>query len=185
MSDNPSNPSDQPSMPIKQRLFILEYLQDFNATQAALRAGYSKKTAAEYGYQLLQKPFIKAQVEREVQKRLVRLGISADDVVNQMSRIAFADLRVLSPELMSHIPEETSAAIQSVKLTKKRTGEFDDGGEPVYDDVVEYRLADRNTALNMLCKVHNLFTDRVETDIKHSHEVRIVEIPRKDPLPKT
>ncbi|HGN6738866.1 TPA: terminase small subunit, partial [Pseudomonas aeruginosa] len=42
----------------KQRRFVAEYLLDLNATQAAIRAGYSKNRASEIGYQLLQKPDI-------------------------------------------------------------------------------------------------------------------------------
>jgi len=66
----------------KQAHFVEEYLLDLNATQAAIRAGYSKKTAPEIGCQLLTKPHI-AQVITEAKKaRSERTEIDQDEVVN-------------------------------------------------------------------------------------------------------
>lgn len=68
----------------KQRRFIAEYLIDSNGTQAAIRAGYSKKTAAEIAYELLRKPQIRAAIE----KPLMRREMSAEQVIEELSDIA-------------------------------------------------------------------------------------------------
>ena len=52
----------------KQQAFVSEYLIDLNATQAAIRAGYSPKTAEQLGYQLLQHPSVRAAVDEALEK---------------------------------------------------------------------------------------------------------------------
>lgn len=54
----------EPKLTLKQRRFIEEYLIDFNATQAAIRAGYSEKTAYSVGHENLSKPEIKSEIDR-------------------------------------------------------------------------------------------------------------------------
>ena len=66
----------------KQTRFVDEYLKDFNATQAAIRAGYSKKTATEMGYENLRKPHIREVIDKHVEAMAVgrdeRLAILAE-----------------------------------------------------------------------------------------------------------
>lgn len=66
----------------KQQMFVAEYLKDLNATQAAIRAGYSKKTADEIGRQLLGKTWVAAAVQKAMDERVKRTGIDADYVLN-------------------------------------------------------------------------------------------------------
>lgn len=65
----------------KQQRFVTEYLKDLNATQAAIRAGYSKKTADEIGRQLLGKTWVAAAVRKEMDARAKRTEIDADYVL--------------------------------------------------------------------------------------------------------
>lgn len=76
----------------KQRLFCLCYMKNFNATQAAINAGYSKNTAMEQGYQLLRKNSVRAEVERLKSIKRQSIMISEDDIVERYMRIAFADM---------------------------------------------------------------------------------------------
>ena len=69
------------SLTTKQSVFVDEYLIDLNATQAAIRAGYSKKTAMEQGYQLLQKTSVQEAVKNAMASRSERTGIDADYVL--------------------------------------------------------------------------------------------------------
>ena len=75
----------------KQQLFVDEYLIDLNATQAAIRAGYSTRTAAETGYENLRKPHIAAAIRVATKARSERLEITADQVLQAIAKIAFAD----------------------------------------------------------------------------------------------
>lgn len=69
---------------IKQDMFVKEYLKDLNGTQAAIRAGYSKKTANRIANQNLSKPDIKSAIEKAKQERTERTKIDADYVLTQI-----------------------------------------------------------------------------------------------------
>ena len=72
----------------KQRAFTVEYIKDKNATQAAIRAGYSGRTARSIGNELLAKPDI-AQAIADLQKAAeVRAGITVDSIVEKLTAIA-------------------------------------------------------------------------------------------------
>ena len=75
----------------KQQLFVDEYLIDLNATQAAIRAGYSKKSARATGAENLTKPDIAAAIAARMKVRSERLDIQADNVLQAIAKIAFAD----------------------------------------------------------------------------------------------
>lgn len=77
----------------KQRRFVAEYLIDLNATQAAIRAGYSKKTAGQMGGENLLKPEIQAEIAKRQQKRSERTEITQDRVLRELARIGFSDIR--------------------------------------------------------------------------------------------
>lgn len=72
----------------KQRAFIAEYMKDLNATQAAIRAGYSKKTAYAIGRENLNKPQIKSALEAAMADRARRSKITAEWVLEKIAEIA-------------------------------------------------------------------------------------------------
>ena len=74
----------------KQQMFVKEYLIDLNATQAAIRAGYSEKTAMEQGYQLLQKTSVAAEIQTAMDKRAESAAMSAQDTLATISRVIIA-----------------------------------------------------------------------------------------------
>lgn len=71
----------------KQELFAKEYLIDLNATQAAIRAGYSKKTAKEQGHRLLTNAHISALIQQDVDERAEKLEIDAEFVLKGILRV--------------------------------------------------------------------------------------------------
>jgi phage terminase small subunit len=75
----------------KQTRFVAEYLVDLNATQAAIRAGYSESTAGAIGAENLTKPEIAAAVARARNEQAERTAITADEVLRQWWEIATAD----------------------------------------------------------------------------------------------
>lgn len=79
----------------KQQRFVDEYLIDLNATKAAVRAGYSEKTAEQIGYQLLQKTSVVQAIAAAQQKRAERTGITADRALSEVWKIVTADPREL------------------------------------------------------------------------------------------
>ena len=86
------NTTKQKPLTQKQKTFVAEYLIDLNATQAAIRAGYSRKTAMEQGYQLLQKTSVYAAIQEAVDARAKRTQLTQDQVLNELVAIGFASL---------------------------------------------------------------------------------------------
>ncbi len=76
----------------KQRLFVDEYLIDLNATQAAIRAGYSTRRAAEIGYQLLQRPEVAQAIQAAMAERSKRTEVEADYVIRRLREIDEMDV---------------------------------------------------------------------------------------------
>ena len=140
----------------KQTKFIDEYLVDLNATQAAIRAGYSPDTAKEIGCENLTKPNIRACIDREMAERSKRTGVNADRVVMELAKVAFVNaVDVIDPKtatVKEDALSEDTAAIQSVKV--KTFG--DDGLER------EIKMADKLKALELLGKHMGMFKDKVE-----------------------
>ncbi|MBP1176740.1 phage terminase small subunit [Paenibacillus sp. PvR133] len=83
---------DEEGLTTKQRIFIMEYLRDFNATRAAMAAGYSKKTAYSIGWELLRKPEIKAAIQNYNESLMDGVGLNAQRVLMEYMKIAFADI---------------------------------------------------------------------------------------------
>lgn len=142
----------------KQKRFVDEYLIDLNATQAAIRAGYSSDSAKEIGSENLTKPNIANAVDQAIAERSRRTGINADRVIREIAKIAFVNAGEVvdldTALLMDKISEDDMAAIQSVKV--KTFGE--DGIER------EVKLADKLKALELLGKHLGLFKDKVVID---------------------
>lgn len=147
----------------KQQLFVQEYVVDLNATQAAIRAGYSRKTACKIGSENLQKPDIQAAIAEYQKERFESIDLSAEMVLKEMARIAFVDIRKAFDEngnLLSipDLPEDIARAIAGIDVsTWKEKGE--DGGEEVTKKI---KLIDKRPALESLGKHFKLFTDRME-----------------------
>ena len=84
----------------KQQLFVAEYLVDLNATQAAIRAGYSQKTARAMGHENLTKPDIEEAIAEALKERRLRTEITQDRVLEELAAIGFAE-----------VPEETDVRV--------------------------------------------------------------------------
>ncbi len=107
----------------KQTRFCQEYVVNLNATQAAIKAGYGKYSAATTALHLLEKPAIQAYVNELKQDIGLRLQIRADKVVEELACLAFANLlEFVTPEMklkdFSVMPPEKFAAIESFSITE-------------------------------------------------------------------
>ena len=139
----------------KQKKFAEEYLIDLNATQAAIRAGYSPETAGSIGAENLKKPEIKSRIDKAMAERSRRTGINQDRVLQELARIGFAKITdVVDPEtaeIRTDASDDDLACIQSIKI---KPNEF--GTER------EVKLYDKKSALVDLGKHLGLFKDKVE-----------------------
>lgn len=142
----------------KQKLFCLEYIKDLNATQAAIRAKYSKKTAQKIGSENLLKPELQKEIQKLSKRRFQKAEKSGDDVIKELIKIGFSDiydhikldkngfLEVKSIEEMKN-----SGAISAIKETIGKDGRR-----------FEFKLWDKNKALESLGRHFNLFRDKAD-----------------------
>ena len=139
----------------KQKLFVEEYLIDLNATQAAIRAGYSPDTAYAIGSENLRKPEIRACIDKAMAERSKRTGINQDRVLLELAKIGFANIRdVVDPETAKILPgakEEDLACIQSIKIKPNEWG-----------TEREVKMYDKKAALVDIGRHLGMFKDKVE-----------------------
>ena len=142
----------------KQKRFVEEYLIDLNATQAAIRAGYSAKTANEQGARLLVNVSIQKAISRAMTARSNRTNISQERVVNELAKIAFlniADLIDQNGNMKSNVSRDDMAGIEWIRSKGIET-------ENGYVRETEFRVTSKLKALELLGRHLGMFTDRVE-----------------------
>lgn len=150
----------------KQQRFVEEYLIDLNATQAAIRAGYSEDTARQSGYENLTKLYIAEAIAGAKAERSKRTQVTADKVVQELARIGFSDLRnVLTPG--GHLldpqdwDDDTAAAISSLEVVKTNRGDKEEKDRPI-EYTHKIKVWDKNSALEKLGKHLGMYVDRVD-----------------------
>ena len=143
----------------KQQRFCDEYLIDLNATQAAIRAGYSKKTARVIGQENLLKPAIRDYIEKRMAEKEKALIADQDEVMKYLTSVMRRELTehvvvTLVEEQSTYEPDgEGKMRKQTVKSEKPEIVE------------IPARLADANKAAELLGKAYALFTDKLEADM--------------------
>ena len=159
----------------KQRAFVREYLLDLNATQAAIRAGYSEKTAYSVGHENLNKPVIAAAIEAAMKNRADRTDITADRVLRELAKIGFSDIRKAVKWQSAMITEEDNPDGGDVAVLKHivtntvqmvASNDLDDETAAAISEVsqnatggVKIKLHDKRAALVDLGKHLGLFKD--------------------------
>lgn len=113
----------------KQQLFVIEYVKDCNATQAAIRAGYSKKTAKSIATENLSKPYLKEAIRQLLDKMKKESIASADEVLQYLTSVMRGnqtdDVVITSPDKTQEIVKihaPTRDRIQAANLLAKRYG---------------------------------------------------------------
>lgn len=146
----------------KQRRFVDEYLIDLNATQAAIRAGYSVKTAKDIGCQNLAKLNIQQEISEKMAERSKRTGVNQDRIVMELAKIAFVNAAdVIDSDdatIKAGATADDTAAIQSVKVKVIPTKE----GEGVEREI---RLNDKLKALELLGKHLGMWNDKLDVNV--------------------
>ncbi len=164
----------------KQQRFVEEYLVDLNATQAAIRTGYSEKTACEQASRLLANVKVSAAVA-EARKRLAdKSGITLERVQQEYARLAFLDIRKafdadgnLKP--IHELDDDTAAAVSGLEVEVRRVpGEADEEQEPQSHGgslkrqhgttarLHKIKLADKRGALDSICKLFGWVVEKKE-----------------------
>lgn len=168
--------------------FVNEYLIDLNATQAAIRSGYSEKTAYSSGQRLLKNVEIQAKIQDAMNERAVRTEIDQDRVLKELGRLGFSDIRKYfnddgSLKNIADLEEDAAAAVSSVEVDEL----FDGGGK---DRVKigytrKIKFWDKNSALEKIGKHLKMFTDKVEFPDENGKPQAITQFTNFPPEPKT
>lgn len=120
----------------KQTLFVQEYLVSLNATEAAVKAGYKEKTAAQQGYKLLKMPKVSAAIQSSIAARSKRTEVDQDFVIQQLKTIAEGSAADYQDSKLKYANK-----IRALELLGKHLGMFngtgagEDGGVTIVDDV--------------------------------------------------
>ncbi|MEX5490621.1 terminase small subunit [Pseudomonas fulva] len=140
----------------KQQRFVEEYLKDLNATQAAIRTGYSKKTARQMGTENLSKPVIHEAIAKGMEDRASKSGITPERVLLELGRLAFLDIRKAfradgSLRPLHELDDDTAAAIAGMEVVE--IGASDD----VIGVTKKIKLSDKKGALDLLMRHLGMF----------------------------
>lgn len=136
----------------KQERFVQEYLVDLNATAAAIRAGYSRKTANRIASENLSKPDIQTAIQEAKQARSQRTEITQDMVIQELAKLGFFDIRKLfdkdgKPLDISKLDDDTAAALVGLDVQ-----DVSDSDGNYVGFIKKYKMADKIKALELLGK---------------------------------
>ena len=158
----------------KQARFVAEYPKDLNATQAAIRAGYSTRRAMQTGHENVRKREIAAAIAAQQAPVLAKLGLTSERTLEEIKRIAYSDVRRMFDGLnlkpISEMDDETAACVASFEVVIKNAA----AGDGHTDTVHKLKAWDKLKALEMAAKHLGLLVERVE----HSGGITILhELP--------
>jgi len=145
--------------------FVDQYMVDRNATEAAIRAGYSKASAGQQGCRLLKDAKILTEINKRTAEQSTRLRITADRVMQEYEALALLDpLDLFKPDgsmkALADIPEAARRAIGGLEIRELSSIEAPDG--PIAVQLRKVKLVDKKGALDSIAKILGMMKDRVE-----------------------
>lgn len=143
----------------QQELFCAEYVASHNATEAAEKAGYSKKTAYSQGHRLLKSAEIRARIAELEKGAYEAIGVTVEKVARELARIAFADATVYAQvedteegQMVRLTPTKELTPDQRAAISCIKQGKFG----------IEVQTYDKTKALELLGRYLAMFTDKTE-----------------------
>ena len=165
----------------KQARFVDEYLIDLNATQAAIRAGYSAKTAESMASRLLRNVKVQESISKRMKDREKRTEITQDMVLRELAKIGFADIRkaVKWGDGVAVVDPETGEAVISNGIALIGSGQIDDDTAAAIAEVsqtqqgLKIKLHDKKGALVDIGRHIGMFKDKLELTGKDGGPVQV------------
>ncbi|MHC4864670.1 MAG: terminase small subunit [Planctomycetota bacterium] len=150
----------------KQRRFVDEFLIDLNATQAAIRAGYSEKSARQIGSELLGKAVLFAEVRRAINDRRDESIMDVDELLSEYSRLGRSDI-------LNYVTFEGKDVVlrNSDELAESEARAISEVSEKVNKDgskSISFKLHSKPHALDSLAKYYKLFVERHDVNVNLS-----------------
>ena len=154
----------------KQARFVAEYLIDLNATQAAIRAGYSATWAEKNAHRLTGNDGVSAAIADGQAKAMGQAGVTAQRVKEELARLAFSDVRRLFDKRGNLRPiyelgDNEAAAVASLEVVIKNAA----AGDGHTDTIHKVKVWDKTKALELLGKHFGLFDE-------HAHISGTIEL---------
>ncbi|OIJ22013.1 hypothetical protein BKP45_04875 [Anaerobacillus alkalidiazotrophicus] len=156
----------------KQQRFIEEYLVDLNGSAAAVRAGYSIKTSRVIAAELLTKPNIQAAIKEQMDAAAMRNQVTVDDIVQQLAKIAFADIKdFVSWDEQGNVQVKAAAEVDGTVISEISSIDTQNGKN------FKFRRNDQLKALELLSRHLGMLIDRKEITGANggSIEIKFVE----------
>lgn len=146
----------------KQKAFCDHYLIDFNAKNAAIKAGYSKKTAKVQGSRMLTNVNLQKYLQSKKERVIAKLEVSQERVLQEINRVALQDARKFFYEDGSLIPihlldDDAAAVIAGMDI--EELFEYEDGQKNKIGHVKKIKRWDKMKALEMLAKHYKIYSD--------------------------
>ena len=153
--------------------FVDEFMIDRNATEAAIRAGYSVNSAGQIGSRLLKDVKICAEINKRSAEQSQRLRITADRVMQEYEAIALLDpLDLFRPDgsmkPLEEIPEAARRAIGGLELREMTPVDTPDGQIAV--QLRKVKLIDKKGALDSIAKIMGMMRDKLDVNLRVSAE---------------
>lgn len=157
----------------KQKIFVLEYLVDLNATQAAIRAGYSEKSARCIASENMDNPKIQAEIQRQMDARASKVGVTSELVLGELLKIATFDIRKAFDEggnllPINELPEEIAKSISGIEtyvenvIGPEDNDDSDEDQPKVIGTTKKIKFWDKTKSLELLGRHLKLYTDKIE-----------------------
>lgn len=147
---------------LKQKRYVDELFIDYNQKAAAIRAGYSPKSASDIANELMKNPDIIELIELRQSQLSARIGITQERIRAELAALAFGNMRnfiniedgKVSLKDMKDISEIDSAAIQEVTVTKTKDG-----------SITRFKIAEKKGPLELLGKTEGMFKDKLDINV--------------------
>lgn len=168
------NPDGTYRLTNKQEMFCQEYLKDLNATQAAARAGYSSKTSNQIGSALLANIGVKTRIQELQNIRTNKIKIEQDDVLRELLAILRSTHKDYKQDENGNLitvenpsnPDADRAVAGVRRRIRRHIDPFGEKEEIVQVEEVEYRLWDKNSAIQKAMKHLGLLEDKLSVKIE-------------------
>lgn len=155
----------------KQLAFVREFAVDRNATQAAIRAGYSSHSAVTKGAQLMAVPAVRNAIAAELQRHAARVDVTVDEIVSALRGQLYLDRTQvigLTPEEIKTLPDEVRFCIESVEFESVAEKKTDaDGNENItHRQVVKkMKFTNRQATIDALMRFKGMNREKRELGV--------------------
>lgn len=164
---------DLDGLSVFQQRFVKEYMVDYCARDAIVRAGYKGDNSGTRGSNMLRNKRVRAKIAKEQEKMSKKLEITQERILHEYEKIAFANVRdvvewdknKLTLKKSSTLSEDTSAAIEEVSITNNRGSK-----------AVKVRMHDKKGALDSLARHLGLFNDKIELRGSNNKPISFINI---------